>query len=549
MSPPEEVAARTGTLRLALGALGVGLLLVALLEGGLRLAGLGAPDPSAPSRLKYQQVFPPMMAPARLADGTEVLRTTDPRVPPQDVLRAKDPDGLRVFAFGGSATAGLGFSPNVTFSRNLEHMLRAACPQERVEVVNLGIVALSSKQVKQLVADACASYEPDLVVVYSGNNEFLEIHAEKFAAARAGLAGDVRRWLRGMHLFRLLQGLVRRPSGPTRLEASSLSHEDLRLTQDSIIQQVEMSPDEIERVIERYEENLAQMVRSAREHGVPILLCAVGSNWEWRGRSDLPEDWLAELVGEGAAGEPDAWQRAREACDERLADAPADERHEWLFRRALVHERLGRLDAARTDYRAAMNADPHLRRALDAMNDRVRAVAEGEGVAFLDTVARLSAAAEHGIVGFDEYYDYVHFTPRGAVLVAAEVLREAERMGLLPAGCEPDPDALADDELGRLEGLEQDRLDVERWLGFGFDRERIHDRDLWKYDAMLVELDERIEADPTDVHARVYRGNARSFRAGGETGAAEDYRAALQQGELPEVRRNLERVERRLTPP
>ena len=38
--------------------------------------------------------------------------TVDSRLPYQSILRDKAPGSLRVFTFGGSATAGLGYSPN-----------------------------------------------------------------------------------------------------------------------------------------------------------------------------------------------------------------------------------------------------------------------------------------------------------------------------------------------------------------------------------------------------------------------------------------------------
>ena len=88
---------------------------------------------------------------------------------------------------GGSSTAGLGYSPNVTFARYLERMARAALPGARVEVLNLGIVALATKQEKLLVAEVCRNYDPDVVIVYAGNNEFLEIHAQKYAEVHASV--------------------------------------------------------------------------------------------------------------------------------------------------------------------------------------------------------------------------------------------------------------------------------------------------------------------------------------------------------------------------
>ncbi len=66
----------------------------------------------------------------------------DVRLPYQTIRQDKPENALRIFTFGGSATAGLGYSPNVTFARHLERLLEMAQPDRVVEVVNLGIVAL-----------------------------------------------------------------------------------------------------------------------------------------------------------------------------------------------------------------------------------------------------------------------------------------------------------------------------------------------------------------------------------------------------------------------
>ena len=70
---------------------------------------------------------------------------------------------------------------------------------------------------------------------------------------------------------------------------------------------------------------------------------------------------------------------------------------------------------------------------------------------------------------------------------------------------------------------------------------------MWKYERMQRDLDARIEADPEDVAALVYRGNARSFQMLGAADAERDYRAALARaGEsgigADEIRANLDRL-------
>ena len=141
------------------------------------------------------------------------------------------------------------------------------------------------------------------------------------------------------------------------------------------------------------------------------------------------------------------------------------------------------------------------------------------------------------------FYDYVHFTPRGAVLVAAELFGTISRMPGEPAEAALDAHDYTRERIDHLGKLVADDLALEEWMGFGFDRAQIADRDLWKYDRLLIELDRRIEEDPDDWLALAYRGNALAFRIDGAAGAARDYRAAIERApDHPILRANLERL-------
>lgn len=503
-----------------------GIALLGLLELGLRAFGVGDRDP-ADSPLKYQRIALPIMGERVRPDGIPVLVPVDRRLPYQALLRDRPESGIRILAFGGSATAGLGYSPNLTFSRYLEQMLREAGVQGPVEVLNLGIVALSSNQVRGLIEDASARYDADLIVVYSGNNEFLEIHAEKYFRNQAGWTDRAMFALRNANLVRLLDRAVRSPNAVLPLAEQSVSNDDLRLTEEVLVSEVATSPDEIEAIVDRYESNLDAIVHAAKAHETPVLLMTVASNWRWRGMLDLPDDWMAELVGSPADAGPSIYQRARMELDRRLATAPPAERSELLYKRATVAERLGDVEVARADFRAAMNSDPHLRRALSVMNDRIRRVADRQAIPIIDSVEILSRESVGGIIGFETFYDYVHFSPRGALLLAGALFEKTVELDLVSADKSFSWRSFMADELERLAGVKADDLKVERWLGFGSDPGRLTDRDLWKYERMVRSLSDRIEEDPNDALARVYRGNARYFELDGGAAAEADWQAAL----------------------
>ncbi len=503
------------------------MLLVLAVEVVLRFAGVGDVDPARASRLRYQHVFLPMMEAAERPDGAPVLATADGRLPYQAVLREKPPNGLRVFVVGGSAAAGLGFGPNVTFARQLERMLIAAAPDREVEVVNLGIVALASRQVRLIVDDVCRRCEPDLVVVYCGNNEYLELHASRFAEVRGG-GGRLLRRLTDSNLVRWIGRVARDDADRARgsMTVADMAVADARVSESEIIETVRVTDAERAAVADAYEENLAAMVASARASGTSILLMTVASNWRWRGRDDLPADVLARLlaVPDGVDG---SGTELLAELDAGLAAAPPHERHEWHFQRAVALEHRGRHEAAREAYRSSMNEDPHLRRATDDLARRVRAVGAKQSVPVFDTIEYLATSATDGIVGFEVFYDYVHFTPRGCLLVAAALFDRLQADGTIQSSERFAPDRHVADELAWLDRVDRDPLAIDRWLGVGDDVSRVHDRDLWKHQRWLKELDQRLAANPQDFDALVWRANADFLLAGGFAGAKAGYEAAL----------------------
>lgn len=309
-----------------------GLLLVGA-EIALRSLGLGETELS---RLPYQKVYLPVMQDGVRRDGVAVLRTGDVRLPYQSILAEKPKDGLRVFVFGASATYGLGFSTNASFAAQLGHILRAAHPDRTVEVVNFGIVAIPAKSVRLLVEDTTRRYHPDLVVIYSGNNEFMEIHAEKYMEAEATPLSRLRSRIAGLRIARVVNQALRGDEIPT-LDEQDASKADVRDAERTIIHEITITDDEIGQILDRYEGTLAEMVEAARQSDASVVLMTVASNWRWRGLRDLPEDWMDEWT-EGTTGSDRELQLAViEKLDAALDAGPAKpEEQELLYKRGVA---------------------------------------------------------------------------------------------------------------------------------------------------------------------------------------------------------------------
>jgi hypothetical protein len=121
------------------------------------------------------------------------------------------------------------------------------------------------------------------------------------------------------------------------------------------------------------------------------------------------------------------------------------------------------------------------------------------------------------------------------VRAAAEIFAVLAAEGLIAPEPGFDLGARAEGRLAELEALDEDPVAVGDWLGFGADRAGIADRDLWKYERLVEELDRRLTERPGDARARAWRGNAAYFRLDGAARAERDWEAALAAGGDPAV--------------
>jgi len=513
--------------------LGIALLLfvLAILEVGLRVAGVDLYPRT--SILTYQEVYPPALHLDRRPDGAVIRRPRDPRIHWTAVPARKEAGALRVACFGASAVAGLGYSPNVTFPRQLEDLLREAYPGRTIEVLNLGVVATAAKQIRILFEDTLRYVEADAAVLWCGSNEYLSVHAEKFAELDAKWTERALRALAKLYLYRAVLRAVQGPPSPADLpDRDETQSQDERLTQSKIIERIAITAADCEATMAAFQRELEGIVAAARAARVPLLLCGEGVNDEWVGREGLPEGWMTQLPGS-----PTTPNEAIAVLDATLARADLAPLARWeaLVRRATAKDLAGDSDGARIDWRAACNADPHQRRSTDAHRAAARRAAVGDGVAYLDGDAVLRADHPSGRIGFDYFYDYTHLSPRGAAVVATAVFDALQSLPGVPRataplerGADGLPTVLAN-RLARIATATVDFADAKEFIGFCFDPRELGSTDLWKYDNAVRALDARIDSQPGDWRARAFRGNARSYLStfGSGEAARGDWEAAL----------------------
>jgi hypothetical protein len=141
----------------------VPLLFLTFLEIGLRFAGFG----------EATSFFVPVKEGVYATNphfGWRFFPPAAARAPVESELAAVKPAGTyRIFVLGSSAAQGYP-NPAFSFGRMLSAMLREQFPGRRFEVVNAAMTAVNSHVVLP-IARECAAHQPDLFVVYMGNNE------------------------------------------------------------------------------------------------------------------------------------------------------------------------------------------------------------------------------------------------------------------------------------------------------------------------------------------------------------------------------------------
>ena len=149
----------------------VPLLLLGLLEAGLRIADVAAPQPLF--------ITDPRHPDYKLPNPQVVLRYFgDPETAPAIQIETtffeatKDASSFRVVVQGGSTAAGFPYGLGASLAGMLDQRLQRAYPSRKVEVINTAMSAVNSYALLDFVDEIIAE-QPDLVVVYAGHNEYL----------------------------------------------------------------------------------------------------------------------------------------------------------------------------------------------------------------------------------------------------------------------------------------------------------------------------------------------------------------------------------------
>lgn len=486
-------------------------LALVVLEAGLRLAGSGyrtaflIPVEGRDGVFTTNPRFGWRFFPRHLARGPVPLEIAEPA--PRQGRRL-----FRIFVVGGSAARGTPDSA-YSFGRILEILLEASHGGDlRFAVHNAAMTAINSHVVLPIVTD-CARHEPDLFVIYLGNNEVVGPYgagtvfrplSPSLAAIRGGIA------LRSTRLGQLLErGLAAANRGrtPRRWQGMEMFLERRLAADDPLLEQV----------YDHFARNLSAMVNVAAAAGARTLVATVATNlvdqppFASLHRRDLDATgkarWQALYDAGTAAMANGRWQAA---IDSLTAAAELDDAWAELhFHLGRARAALGHLDEARAELVRARDLDALRFRADSRINAILREVAAREaerGTLLADVDGAFAAGA---LPGRELFYEHVHLTLAGNYAVAREIWTVLAASDMLPpASAAPLPTLAQVAE--RLVLTPFDRHDLERDVlrivaRPPFTGQSGHQRDLERRRRSLAELRGRLTAELWETSAERYR--------------------------------------------
>lgn len=344
----------------------------------------------------------------------------------QTFRRKKARGTTRIFVVGSSAAKGWPGDQESAFTGFLRRALDSLYPG-RFEIINAAGHSYASHRVLDVMYDI-VEHEPDFILVYSGNNEYVERNVLP-ASARNRHAMKINRVLRGSSLYRAVRltlysvspSLFRAPEGPDLTDLRAAPVRRVQPARDPAIDR---------EVRENYRKNVSEMARLLRRHAVAGAFCTVPVN-----RSA----WVPASVPPSFGNPVDArkWDDAiRAAFDayrgKRYAQAAAyfhavaeitPGHPAARFFRGDALRRLGRYDEAREDLSAACEYDARPIRELPSFGRIVAEESARHGIPLIDLAAEFEMRSGKNLVGLDLFIDYCHPNEAGHKRIAETAFR------------------------------------------------------------------------------------------------------------------------------
>ena len=422
----------------------LGLFPLLVIEGVCRQYGWGRPELHDDPFVGFRSILP-LFVLNRERSRYEIPAARQEFFRPESFPAVKRDGECRIFCLGGSTVQGRPFAVETSFTTWLELSLSAADPSRTWNVINCGGVSYASYRLIPILKEVLG-YEPDLIIVYTGHNEFLEARPFDHVMDRGSLVNNALAVASRLRTFTLIREQYlrlrnRSSTGPVRGRPILPTEVEALLDYRGGLEEYHCDDEWRKGVIEHFSYNLHSIVQLVRSADTHLLLINPVSNLR-----DCPP-FKSQHRDDLTPEEKQRWEslcrtarRYVTASDSDVATAIAALQQACMIdpQHAMAHYHLGhcyvaagRSQEAHRAFWKAQELDICPLRMLQAMNDAVLEIARSTETPVLDAQSLFEKHSREGLTGDEWLLDHVHPSIIGHQLLADALTEELTSMGLV----------------------------------------------------------------------------------------------------------------------
>ncbi len=415
-------------------ALILGFVPFVLMEGICLFAGWGTVDDSEDQYVGFSAIQP--LFEKSETEETCIISPARRKYFAHDEFPVQKPQkGFRIFCLGGSTVQGRPYSIESSFTRWLEISLQQMQPDTDWDVINCGGISYASYRLVPILKE-CLSYEPNLIIVCTGHNEFLEERQYGKLKQTPPALQQVELWGRNFRTVNALQSWMVKKPARAELDVEVQARLDFKRG----LERFQRDPEWADAVTQHFESNLQRMIDLAKKANVPILFVKPCSNLagtrpfkdeENASLSANQRVVVQELYGQAKNLITYDLTMARDAFEAICENDPGFA-SAW-YELGLCEMMLKNYEASRKALVQARDTDVCPLRMTSALEAALDDVVQRNQILLLDAHQLLESKTETGILGDFWLVDHVHPSFSGHQEIGLALAKELEKLQIVTA--------------------------------------------------------------------------------------------------------------------
>ncbi|MCX7798076.1 MAG: GDSL-type esterase/lipase family protein [Melioribacter sp.] len=313
-----------------------------------------------------------------------------PSPPKQLMLRIKPSNGIRIFVIGESSTAGFPYGNNVSFPMYLQRMLKKTFPDKEIEVINISMSAINSYALLDLV-DEIVEYEPDVLLIYTGHNEYYGALGVGSTQSIGNLRWFIRAYLylEKFRTFLLIRDIISwiKIKFQELFNKSTIENLPGTLMEEVVAEQIIPYKSLLyEQGKQQFKENIERIIKIAKSKNIKVVISELVSNLK---------DQKPFISVDSKYGRADS-----------------------CFQKAQYYESVGNYIKAKEYYIKSKDLDALRFRAPEEFNDIIHSLGKKYNIAFVPLVKYFEKESPNELIGNNLMLEHLHPNKDGYFLIA-----------------------------------------------------------------------------------------------------------------------------------